>query len=130
VALIRYALSMPFSPDDLVALAAAEEVDLETRLAPEAPEHRTTVWVVVDGSDVFVRSYRGPDARWYREAVANPQVAIHVDGRRLEGRAVHAPDESSVLRTSDGFKSKYPGDPGTLEMTTQYLDTTLRIDPA
>jgi hypothetical protein len=121
---------MPFSPSDLTALDAAEEVDIETRPSAGGPEHRTTIWVVVDDGEVFVRSYRGPEARWYREAVANPQVALHVDDRRIAGRAVPAPDDSSVRRTSDGFTRKYPDDPGTRPMTTQFLDTTLRIDPA
>jgi hypothetical protein len=121
---------MPFSPTDLAALDAAQEVEIETSASPDALLHRVIVWVVVDGDGVFVRSYLGPDARWYREAIANPQVALHVDGRRLPARAVPATDDSSVRRTSDGFNRKYAGDPGTREMTTQYLDTTLRIDPA
>jgi len=120
---------MPLSRTDLAALDAAEEVEIETSRSPEAPTHRTVIWVVVDAGEAFVRSYRGPDARWYREAVANPQIALHVDGRRIAARAVPAPDESSVRRTSDGFTRKYAGDPGTRAMTTQYLDTTLRIDP-
>ena len=43
---------------------------IETSM-PGGVTHRTTIWAIVDGDDVFVRSYVGADARWYREAVAN-----------------------------------------------------------
>ena len=69
---------MSFEPDDLQRLAAAEEVEIETQ-APDGPVHRTIIWVVVDDTEVFVRSVRGHPARWFREASANPAVALHVE---------------------------------------------------
>ena len=127
---IGYAGNMPFSESDLAALDAAEEVEIETRRSDDAPAHRTIIWVVVDDGEVFIRSYRGPDARWYRETLANPSVALRLDGRRIEGRAVAATDDASVQRTTVRLADKYAGDPGVRSMTTRYLDTTLRIDPA
>ena len=73
---------MRFPESDLAALAAAEEVDIETRAA-DGTVHRTIVWVMVRDDVVYLRSYRGPTGRWYREALADPTVALHVDGRRL-----------------------------------------------
>ncbi len=118
---------MSFEADDLERLAAAEEVDIETQ-APDGPAHRTIIWIVVDGVDTFVRSFRGADARWYREAVANPAVAIHVDGRQLPATAIPATDPDSVERVSAAFRAKYPPGPSTTAMATQYFDTTLRLD--
>jgi hypothetical protein len=46
---------MPFSHDDLDLIDRTEEVDIETSAPGEAP-HRTTIWAIVDGDDVFVRS--------------------------------------------------------------------------
>ncbi|HEY6058238.1 MAG TPA: DUF2255 family protein, partial [Candidatus Limnocylindrales bacterium] len=60
---------MPFDPADLRALERTEEVRIETRGA-DGTVHRTIIWVVVHGGDVFVRSVRGPSGRWYREACA------------------------------------------------------------
>src|SRR4051794_8845427 len=101
---------MTFSRDDLALLAETEEVDIET--GPSGgPSHRTTIWIVVDGADVFVRSVRGEAGRWYREALANPSVAIHVDGRRIPATAVRATDPSSVERTSARLREKYARDP-------------------
>src|ERR1700675_805397 len=89
--------TMSFASDDLERIAQAIEVELETQ-APDGPAHRVVIWIVVDGEDAFIRSYRGPGARWYREALANPAVALHVDGRRLTATAIPATDPDSIER--------------------------------
>lgn len=119
---------MSFDEDDLARLRAAHEVEIETQ-APDGPVHRTTIWIVVDGTETFVRSYLGETARWYREALANPAVAIHLDGRRLSATAIPATDPDSIERVSAGFRAKYPAGASTTAMVTQYLDTTLRLEP-
>ena len=119
---------MSFATEDLEPIAAAQEVEIETQ-APDGPPHRATIWVVVDDGDTLIRSYRGPTARWYREAIANPAVALHVDGRRLPATAIPATDPDSIERTSAGFRAKYPSDPATSSMVEQHHDTTLRLEP-
>ena len=127
---IGYAAAMSFSTEDLAAIDRAEEVRVETQ-APGGPVHRTIIWVVVDDGEVFIRSYRGPDARWYREALVQPSVALHVDGRRIAARAVPAADPRSIERTSAALVRKYPGDPATPKMNRpEVLDLTLRLEPA
>lgn len=120
---------MSFAADDLDRIRAAEEVEIETR-APDGRVHRTVIWAVVDDDAAFIRSYRGPGARWFREAVANPAVALHVAGRRLPATAIAATDPDSVERTSDGFRRKYEGDPATPSMIANHHETTLRLEPA
>ncbi len=125
-----YAATMSYPAEDVAALGAAQEVEIETQ-APGGSVHRTIIWTVVDDDDVFVRSYLGPTARWYREALANPAVAVHVDGRRISSTAIPATDPDSIERTSAGFRRKYAGDPGVKAMIAPgNLDTTLRLEPA
>ena len=119
---------MSFPVEDLEAIAAAAEVEIETQ-APDGPAHRATIWVVVQDGDTFIRSYRGPTARWYREAIANPAVALHVDGRRLAATAIPATDPDSIERTSAGFRAKYRNDPATDSMVGTHHETTLRLEP-
>ncbi|HET7029835.1 MAG TPA: DUF2255 family protein [Candidatus Limnocylindrales bacterium] len=120
---------MSFAEDDLERLRAAKEVDIETQ-APDGPTHRATIWIVVDDGQAFVRSWRGPGARWFREAVANPAVTIHLGERRLPSTAIAATDPDSIERCSKGFLAKYrPGD-DTTSMADNYHDTTLRLEPA
>jgi hypothetical protein len=121
---------MSFSPEDVALLDTAEEVEIETQ-APDQEARRTTIWVVVDDGEAFVRTFKGPDSRWYRDAVANPAVAIHVAGRRLPATAIPATDPDSIERTSAGFTRKYARDPAAKAMIAPaVLDTTLRLEPA
>jgi hypothetical protein len=122
---------MPFSRDDLDAIDQAKEVEIETSAGPGDDVHKTIIWIVADGEDVFVRSWRGVTARWYREALANPDVAIHVGDRSLRARAVPAHDADSVSRASAELERKYEGDPAAHSMVRdEILITTLRLDPA
>ena len=120
---------MSFTPQDLELIDRAAEVEIETQ-PPDGPAHRTALWAVVDDGRVFIRSWKGAEARWYREAQANPAVALHVGGRRFTVTAIPATDPDSVERTSDGFRRKYAGDPGAEQMCADdVLDTTLRLEP-
>jgi hypothetical protein len=125
-----YASGVSFSTEDLELLDRTEEVEIETR-APDGPAHRTVIWVVVDDGDVFIRSVRGAAGRWYREAIANPAVAIHVAGRRLSATAIPATDPASIGRASAALVRSYAGDPAVRSMIRpDVLDTTLRLEPA
>ena len=124
-----YADPMRFESGELTLLAETMEIEIETATA-DGPPHRTIIWVVVDGDDTFVRSFRGPGARWYREALTNPAVRVHVAGRDLGATVVPARDPASIERTSDGLARKYAGDPATPAMLTpENADTTLRLVP-
>lgn len=123
-----YPSDMGYSEAELDLIDRTEEVEIETNGADGAV-HRTIIWAVVDDDAVFVRSYRGPDARWYREALADPSVVLHVDGRRLPVKAIVADDPDSIERTSDGILRKYAGDPAAKAMVRpDLLDLTLRLE--
>jgi hypothetical protein len=121
---------MSFATDDLQRLAAAEEVEIETQ-APDGSVHRTIIWVVVDDSEVFVRSVNGRPARWFREASANPGVALHLDGRRLPVTAIPATDPDSIERISAALRAKYAQDRTSLEAMLEpgMLDANFRLEP-
>ena len=121
---------MTFPESDLTAMAAAEEVDVETR-SPSGDVHRTIIWIVERDGDVYVRSVRGPRGKWYREALAERELAIHVDGRRLLARAVPATDPASVEACSEGLRAKYPRSRSLDAMLiSDVLPTTLKLVPA
>jgi hypothetical protein len=119
-----------FPADRLVAIGAAEEIEIETRAAPDAPSHRTTIWAVVENGDAFVRSVRGPRGRWYREVTANPDAVVWVAREAIAVRATPATDEASVERCSRGLRRKYASDPALRTMLRpDTLPTTLRLEP-
>jgi hypothetical protein len=117
--------------DVLGLLRETREVDIETRPAPDVPPHRTTIWVVVDPQDrAFIRAFRGPGSRWFREATAAPSVALLVDGQRLEFALEAATDPERVEACSKALVTKYAGATdldGMLE--DMNLPTTLELHP-
>jgi hypothetical protein len=125
-----YAAHMRFAPEELALLAEAEEIEIETA-QPGGPPHRTIIWIVADGDDVFIRSVNGAEARWYREAIADPAVTIHVGDRALPARVEVATDADSVQRTNEELTRKYTNIPGLSPMLKpDTFDCTLRVVPA
>ena len=121
---------MRFEESDLAAIAAAQEVRIETR-STAGETHRTIIWIVERDGEVYVRSVRGPRGRWYREALADPGIAIHVKGRRVAARAVPAGDGPSVDACSEGLREKYRRSYSLESMLVpDVLPTTMKLVPA
>ncbi len=119
-----------FGASDLALLRDGQEIEIETSAAEEAPLHRAIIWVVVDDRErVLIRSYRGPDARWFRQITAHPDARVHVQGQRLDVRGVPAADPESVATCSEGLRRKYAGDPAMPRMLRDHLETTLELVP-
>ena len=120
---------MSFPKATLALLDRSKEVDIETR-SPKGTKHAVPIWVVVDGDDVFIRTYRGPTSRWYRELLA-AGGALVVDGKGIPVKAIPAADATSVKRTSDGYQKKYrKGSSLDSMLVPSVLPTTVRLEPA
>jgi len=87
---------LSFPRATLALLDRAREVDIETRSA-KGVTHGVPIWIVVDGDDVFVRTYRGKTSRWYRELLARPG-AILADGKRARFDAKRPEDMQPAMR--------------------------------
>lgn len=119
-----------FDATTLALLDRRRLVRIETT-RPDGSRRRTTIWIVVDGEDVFVRSVRGERGRWYQAALDRPaEVFLSAGGERLIVRAVPAVDDRSVERCSTALERKYAGDPAVASMLRSHtLGTTLRLEP-
>ena len=106
------------------------EIEIETSRAPAAPVHRTTIWAVVEGGDVYIRSLKGDDGRWYRELTANPEAVVRVGDEAVHVRAVPAADNQSIERASEGLRRKYSDSRALQSMLEEdILHTTLKLEP-
>jgi hypothetical protein len=120
---------LSFPKATLAMLDRADEVDIET-YSPKGTTHSVPIWIVVDGDDVFIRAYRGPTSRWYRELVARPGALV-LKRQRIPVRAIVATDGASLKRTSDGYRKKYrKGSSLDSMLVPAVLPTTLRLEPA
>lgn len=119
-----------FDRQTLELLEQQREVDIVTR-PPDGSEQQTTIWIVVEDGEAYVRSFRGPRARWFRAALERPdKLDLIVADRRLPVRAQPATDEVSIARCSSGLQRKYAGHPSTDAMVREeVLETTLRLEP-
>lgn len=119
-----------FDANVLDLLAKTKEIRIETHSAT-GQTHRTIIWVVVVDLEVYVRSVRGRNGRWYQEIVANPHGAVLVDGQRLAVHAVPVSDEAAIARVSNEILRKYRGNSSANSMVRPHtLQTTLLLEPA
>jgi hypothetical protein len=122
-----------WSERDLALIGTADEI----RVAPDRGNgtrgRAVPIWVVRVGDELYVRSYRGPSAGWYRHARVSGTGRIRLGGDEFRVRfsEVAAPE----LRTQidEAYRVKY-GRYGSSLVTTMTSDsvaaTTLRLEPA
>lgn len=66
--------------DELNTIGAADEVELSTLRSDGTPRKPVTIWVVRNGDDLYIRSWRGRTAAWFRSAQAHRQGHIQAGG--------------------------------------------------
>jgi hypothetical protein len=121
---------VPFDAATLRRIDAAYEVDIETT-RPDGTTRQTTIWAVVEGDAVYVRSVRGDRGFWYQAALDRPaDVYLVVDGKRIPARAAPADDAEAIARCSDGLSKKYRADGALRSMLRpNVLATTICLEP-
>lgn len=124
-------MSTRFDAETIQLLADSREIQIETSQHADARHHRTTIWVVVDDQGrALIRSVDGASARWFREAVANPNVTVHVGDREIPATAVLASDDERIEAASRGYRGKYGRSRSAESMLARdILSTTLELEP-
>lgn len=116
-----------FDRDTLGALRDVAEVKIRTG---KHPDSAVVIWIVVSNDEVFIRSFRGPKGRWYRDLAAGGPATLEWDGHRLAVQAVPANDAASIERVSGSFLTKYRTSSYAQAMVQpDTLPTTLRLEP-
>lgn len=123
---------MPQFADETVRrFAAADEIEIEAKAGSTGTAIRTSIWVVVAGSDVYVRAVRGTKGKWYRSATSDTNPAVVLEGERVPVRPVPVRESAEIDRVTKAYRKKY-GDSqwlgGVLKPHT--LEATLRLEPA
>jgi hypothetical protein len=116
-----------FDQETLRKLHDCKEVAIRTT---KHPGSTVTIWVVVSGTDVFVRSVRGAKGRWYRDLAPGGAATLEFNGEQVAVQAVPATDALAIERASQEFLSKYRSSPHAASIVRpEVLQTTLRLDP-
>ena len=116
-----------FDADTLRALRDVQEPMIRT---DKHPKNAVVIWVVVEGDDVFVRSWLGARGRWYKDLAAGGLATLEFADRRLAVQAIPANDDASVDRASREILRKYRHSSHAREMVrSEILPTTLLLEP-
>lgn len=116
-----------FDKDTLKRLHDQQEVAIRTAKHPKAA---VTIWVVVPGDDVYVRSVRAAKGRWYKDLAKGGDATLEVSGQHVPVKAIPATDSGSIERASGEYLRKYRTSPYAQAMVKpETLPTTLRLEP-
>ena len=116
-----------FDQTTLGVLRDAAEVAIRTSASPD---RGIVIWIVVVDGGVFVRSFRGPGAKWYVAATADGQAVLELGDRQLPVRVTPVAEPAMIDAVSRAYLAKYAASPYAKEMVrTEILPTTLRLDP-
>ena len=109
------------------SLADAEEIDLK----PAGTSRAVTIWIVRAGEDIYVRSFRGADGRWFQSFRANPRASVMYGGGDLEVRGEPVSDEDINRAIDAAYLEKYRTSQYAGSMVTpEVAATTMRLLPA
>jgi hypothetical protein len=120
-------MARAFDAGTLEMLRATDEIRIRTR---KHKGHGVTIWSVTVGDQAFIRSFRGAQAKWYVDAVADRQATLEVGDRQVAVRLLPVTDPDTVEAVSQAYLSKYASSPYAKAMVApEVLSTTLRVDP-
>jgi hypothetical protein len=124
-------MATSFSAETVARVGQAEEIELETRAAASAPTRRTTTWIVADRANLYVRSVRGPQGKWYQRVQHNPTATLHAGGQTLAVRLAPVTDTTEIDRVSAAYRQKYAADASSVQalLAPATLPTTMKITP-
>ena len=117
--------------DELEQIGAADELELTTFRSDGTPRKPVTIWVVRNGDGLFIRSWRGRDAAWFRNAQARQSGHIHARGIDTDVEFVNA-DQTMNDTIDTAYRAKYtPTAKSYVEpmVSAQARSTTLQIVP-
>jgi len=120
--------------NDLERIGAAEELQLATFKKDGTLRQSVTIWVVRVGDDLYVRSYRGREAAWFRHIQLQHKGQISVGGVTKEVMLVDVSSDEALNNQIDAaYRSKYRRYSATYVgpmIAPQARATTLKLVPS
>lgn len=116
--------------DELTRIEHAEELQMAPARSDGTPRAPVPIWVVRDGGDLYVRSFRGSAGAWYRAARASGEGRISSGGVDKDVTLVEVTDPGVNDRIDTAYRTKY-GRYGAsyVEPMVASRDTTLKLAP-
>jgi hypothetical protein len=120
--------------DDFDRIAAADELRIMPLRQDGTPRNPVTTWVVSNGDNLYVRSYKGADGAWFRAVQERHEGTIRAaeDGARIDVVFAEEKDPAVNEQVDAAYRAKYN------RYGSRYVDpmvapqaraTTLRLVP-
>lgn len=120
-----------WTPHDIQAITDPQEVGLATRRADGSLRSPRIIWIVRSGEGIFIRSTNGPQASWYRWALATGNGRISAGANTFDVDFTPVVDADELTAVDAAYRSKY----GRYASIVDHLDeqgprsATLKVTP-
>ena len=119
-----------WTSDELNRIATADELAVAPLRRTGTLRGPVPIWVVRDGDDLYVRSFRGTDGGWWRTARASHEGHIRSGGVDKDVTFVEVPDDEINDRIDTAYRTKYGRYGGAyVNPMVAARSTTLRMIP-
>ena len=96
-----------WTQDELAAIGEAEELQIAPAQGDGTLRRATAIWVTRVGDEIFIRSYRGHDGRWFQAAQQSHEAEISAGGVRKRVRFIAIDDAETQEAIDEAYRSKY-----------------------
>ncbi|MBE1581974.1 DUF2255 family protein [Nonomuraea angiospora] len=96
-----------WTSEELARIGTAEELEIAPVRDDGTPRAPVPIWVVRDGDDLYIRSYRGTDGAWYRTARAGHRAHIAAGGIDKDVTLAEENDSGVNDRIDEAYRAKY-----------------------
>jgi hypothetical protein len=120
-----------WSPDELQAVEAAEELQIAVKRSDGTPRRWTPIWVVSADGQVYVRTWYRRDTGWYGHALRSRRARIRVPGLDVDVAIEDVGEGPPELRerVDTAYREKYGRSGSSSMVETAAAATTLRLTP-
>ncbi|MFF9808243.1 DUF2255 family protein [Streptomyces coeruleorubidus] len=119
-----------WTSDELDRIAEADELEMAPLRRDGTLRQPVPIWVVRDGEDVYVRSFRGTGGAWWRTARASRVGHIRAGGVAKDVTFADVPDDEINDRVDTAYRTKYGRYGGAyVDPMVAARATTLRLIP-
>lgn len=119
-----------WTSDELQRISEADELEMAPLQRDGTLRRPVPIWVVRDGEDVYVRSFRGTVGAWWRTARASRVGHIRSGGVDKDVTFADVPDDEINDRVDTAYRTKYGRYGGTyVGPMVAARATTLRLIP-
>ncbi|SHM83851.1 DUF2255 family protein [Actinacidiphila paucisporea] len=96
-----------WTEDELARIGTADELQISPARSGGKPGRATTIWVVPDGDDLYVRAYRGRGGQWFQAATAAHEGRISAGGVTKDVTLAEVDEPALGDRLDAAYRAKY-----------------------